>query len=66
MIYLIRTVCTLGGLAAFFFGAFFLFDGQYVTGTWALVSGVLFMFIGETVTEVDDLDDDEYDDDKFA
>jgi hypothetical protein len=60
----IRVVCSLGGLIAVFFGAFYLFDGQYNAGVWAIITGALFLFIGDTVTELDISDDD--DEDKYA
>ena len=64
MISLLRAVCTLGGLAATFMGAFYLFDGQYNTGCWALLAGVLLLFVGITLTEIDIPDDN--DRDKYA
>jgi hypothetical protein len=64
MIPLIRAVCSLGGLIGVFFGAFYLFDGQYALGSWAVIAGFLFLFIGDTVMEIDVTDDD--DNDKYA
>ncbi len=64
MISLLRAVCTLGGLVAIFMGAFYVFDGQYNIGGWALVAGVLLVFVGITLTEIDIPDND--DRDKYA
>lgn len=65
MISFLRASCTVIGLGCIFFGAFFVFDGQYNAGVWAILAGTLLVFIGESITEVEYYDDDD-DKDNFA
>ena len=59
---LVRAFCLLVGLVCFFFGAYYIFADDWVTGVWAVISGILLMFIREFIV----IDDEYYDDDDIA
>jgi hypothetical protein len=55
---IVRASCLFVALVCFFFGAYYIFADQWVTGLWAIVSGILLMFVREFIV-IDDEDDED-------
>lgn len=55
---LVRLSALFIALVCFFFGTYYLFTGDWNTGLWAILSGVLLMFVREFIV-IDDSDDDD-------
>ena len=54
---LVRVFALFIALVCFFFGTYYLFTGDWNAGLWAIISGILLMFIREFI--VIDEDEDE-------
>ena len=55
---LVRFFALFIGLVCFFFGAYYIFADDWDAGLWAIVSGVLLMFVREFIC-IDDFNDDD-------
>jgi len=55
---LVRILSLFVGLVCFFFGAYYFFSGDWNAGLWAIVSGILLMFVREFIV-IDEYDDDD-------
>ena len=55
---LVRVFTLFVALVSFFFGTFYMLSGEWNAGIWAIISGMLLLFIREFIVIDDDDEDD--------